>query len=228
MSEEQRREEVASLSVSPRDVREFTGPASIRGYDRDTVDDFLERVAASYEGALEEVETLERRLLELEDVSDEPEPSWADETDDATSIEALRRELRRYRQREHAVGAALVAAQKAATELRSQTEQELEALRREAAEDVERQRIAAKEEAERIVLDARMQANKIEEEASSERTVFEEELNRLRSLKEATRQDLSQFLAQALRGLDESGPDAQALVSAAEKEKKPQQSASSR
>ena len=228
MSEEQRREETASPSVSPRDVREFTAPSAMRGYDRDTVDGFLKEVAASYEGVVEELETLERRLLELESVSDENEPSWADETDEATSIEALRRELRAYREREHAVGAALVVAQKATTELRSKAEEEVEALRSAAAKELERQRVAVKEDAERIVNDARLQALKIEEEASSERSVFEEELDRLRSLKEATRQDLSEFLAQALHGLEESGPDNQAVVSAAKKETKAQQSPSSR
>ena len=224
MSEEQRREEVARLSVSPRDVREFTAPAAIRGYDRDTVDDFLKEVAASYEVVHDDLERLERRLLELESVSDESDPSWADETDDATSVEALRRELRRYREREHAIGAALLVAQKAASELHSSAEQEVEALRRAAAEESERQRLAAKEDAERIVVDARLQAKKIEEEASSERSVFEEELDRLRSLKEATRQDLSEFLAQALRGLE----DDEAAASAAKTEKKAQQSSSSR
>jgi DivIVA domain-containing protein len=228
MSEEQRREEPTSRSVSPRTVREFTAPAAIRGYDRDTVDDFLKEVAASYEVALRDVETLQRRLSELQRVSDESDPSWADETDDATSIEALRRELRKYREREHAVGAALVVAQKNAAALRSKAEKEAEALRSAAAEVLEHQRDAAKEEAERIVADARLQAKKIQEEASSERSLFEEELNRLRSLKEATRQDLSEFLTEALRGLEESASDDQALVSAATKENKAQQSSSSR
>jgi DivIVA domain-containing protein len=228
MSEEQRREESTSRSVSPRTVREFTAPAAIRGYDRDTVDDFLKEVAASYEGALREIETLQRRLAEVQRASDESDPSWADETDGATNIEALRRELRRYREREHAVGAALVVAQKSAAALRSKAAKEAEALRSAAAEVLEHQRDAAKEEAARIVADARVQAKKIEEEASAERSVFEEELNRLRSLKEATRQDLSQFLTQALRGLDQSASDDQASVSAAKKEKKAQQSSSSR
>jgi DivIVA domain-containing protein len=228
MSEEQRPQEPTSRSVSPRTVREFTAPAAIRGYDRDTVDDFLKEVAASYEVTLRDLETLRRRLVDLERVSDESDPSWADETDDATSREALRRELRTYREREHAVGAALLVAQKAAAQVRSRAEKEAEALRSAAAEELERQRVAAKEEAERIILDARVQAKKIEEEASSERSVFEAELERLRSLKEATRQDLSEFLAQALRGLEESAPEDQVPASAAKKEKKTQQSSTSR
>ena len=207
MRKEQRGGDPTTRSVSARTVREFTAPAAIRGYDRDTVDDFLKEVAASYEGTLRELEALRRRLLEVERVSDESDPSWADETDDDTSIEALRLELRKYREREHAVGAALVVAERAAKELRWSAEREVKALRKEAEQEAERQRSAATEEAERIVLEARVQAKKIEEEAASERSAFEAELNRLRALKEATQDDLSQFLAQALRGLEESGPD---------------------
>jgi cell division initiation protein len=228
MPEEQRREEGVTGFVSPRTVREFTAPAAIRGYDRDTVDEFLEDVAISYEFALKDLKALERRIVDLESVSDESEPSWADETDSATSIEALRRELRTYREREHAVGGALLVAQKAATELRSSAEKEAEGIRAAAAEEIEALRMAAREEAESIVRDARLQAKEIEKEASSERSVFEEELDRLRSLKEAARQDLSEFLAQALRGLEQSGPDDQALASAAKQHTQAEQSSNSR
>jgi DivIVA domain-containing protein len=213
--------------VSPRTVREFTAPAAIRGYDRDTVDDFLKEVAASYEATLRELETLRRRLLEVERVSDESDPSWADETDDDTSIEALRRELRKYREREHAVGAALVVAQRAAKELHWSAERELKSLRKEAVEEVERERIAAREDAERIILEAHVQAKKIEEEAASERSVFEAELDRLRALKESTQQDLSEFLTQALNGLEQSGPADQSLPAAARDEANTQPSSSS-
>jgi DivIVA domain-containing protein len=224
---EQRQADPTSRFVSPRTVREFTAPAAIRGYDRDTVDDFLKEVAASYEGTLRDLDTLRRRLHEVERVSDESDPAWADETNDDTSIEALRYELRKYREREHAVGAALVVAQRAAKELSSSTERELKARRKEAEKEVERQRIAAKQDAERIVREARAQAKKIEEEAASERTVFEAELDRLRALKEATQQDLSQFLAQALRGLEESGADDQGPSAAARNDQRAQQSAGS-
>jgi cell division septum initiation protein DivIVA len=220
MGDEQRRGDPTTRSVSPRTVREFTAPAAIRGYHRDTVDDFLKEVAGSYEATLRELETLRRRLLEVERVSDESDPAWADETDDDTSIEVLRRELRKYREREHAVGAALVVAQRAAKELRWGAERELKALRKEAVE-------TAQEDAERIVLEAHVRAKKIEVEAASERSVFEAELDRLRTLKEAAEQDLSQFLAQALRGLEESGPADQALPAAARNETSAQPSSSS-
>jgi DivIVA domain-containing protein len=228
MSEEQRRGEATSRSITPRAVREFTAPAALRGYDRDAVDEFLKEVAVSYEVALEDLDTLERRLLELESLSDESEPFWADETDDATSVEVLRRELRTYREREHAVGAALVVAQKTASELRSTAEKEAEAIRMTTAEESESLRSAAREEADSIMLEAHREAKKVEEEASSECSVFEEELDRLRSLKEATRQDLSEFLSQALRGLEESGGDDRGSVSEARQEKKAEGSSSAR
>lgn len=63
-----------------------------------------------------------------------------------------------------------------------------------------------------------MQAKKIEEEAASERSVFEAELDRLRALKESTQEDLSQFLSQALRALDESWPAHQSSPAAARNE----------
>jgi cell division initiation protein len=224
---EQRRADTTTRLVSPRAVREFTAPAAIRGYDRDTVDDFLKEVAASYEATLRDLETLRQRLVEVERVADESDPAWADDSDNNTSIEALRRELRKYREREHAVGGALVYAQKSANELRSTAERELKALRKEAAEEGERQRIAAKEDADRIVLEAHAQAKKVEEEAASERSVLEAELDRLRALKKATQQDLSQFLTQAIRGLEESRPDDQGPTAAARNDERAQRSAGS-
>ena len=226
MSEEYRPGGATSRSVSPRTVREFTAPAVIRGYDRDAVDNFMKEVAVSYEIAVRDLDALQRRLHELESYSDESAP-WADETDDATSVEILRREIRKYREREHAVGAAFVSAQKTANELRSKAEREAEAIRAGIDDELEGLRSAAREEAERIVLEARVQAKKIEEEAANERSVFEQELDRLRSLKEATRQDLSEFLAQALHGLEESVGDDRAQASEAKNEKKAGQSASS-
>jgi DivIVA domain-containing protein len=204
MSEEQRRGEATSRSITPLTIREFTAPAAMRGYDRETVDEFLQEVAGSYEAVVNDLDKLERRVLELESLLDESEPAWADETDGATSMEVLRHELRTYREREHAVGSALLVAQKAASELRSNAEQEADAIRTATAEEILTVRSAAREEAESIVLEAHREAKKIEEEVSAERSVFEEELDRLRSLKEATRQDLSEFLSQALRGLESS------------------------
>ena len=186
MSEDRRHAGAAAGSITPDTIREFTPPTAVRGYDRDTVDGFLREVAAKFELAVNDVAVLERRVLELETVSD----------------------------REHAVGAALVVAQQTAGELRSKAEKDAEAIRMAAeairmaaAADAESLRATAKKEADSIVLEARREAKKIDEEAAAKRLAFEREPERLRSLREATRQDLSDFLTQALNGLQEPGED---------------------
>ena len=205
MSEEQRRAESTSGSITPRAVREFTPPGALRGYDRDTVDAFLKEVAQVYELAVQERYELKRRVQELESLLDESGTSWADETHDDTSVDVLRYELRKYREREHGVGAAILTAEKTAAELRVQAEKDVEVMRKGALEEIERMRSAAAEEAEKIIFQAHRDAKRIDEEASAERTAFEQELERLRSLRDTTRQDLSEFLSSALRGLEETG-----------------------
>jgi len=203
----------AAHSITPPAIREFMAPAVIRGYDRDTVDAFLQE--AAYEVAVNDLAAAERRVHQLETLC-------------ATGMEVLQRELRTYREREHAVGAALVVAQQVASELRSKAEQDAEAIRSAAATDVEGLRSAAKGEAESIIAQARLQATKIEEDASSARSMFEGELERLRSLKEATQHDLAEFLAQALRGLQESVDHDRTSPSAARDDEEAEQSSSSR
>jgi cell division septum initiation protein DivIVA len=217
MSEGKGRPAGAARSISPRTIREFTAPAVIRGYDRDVVDGFLKEVATTYERAVNDLAALERRVRELETAADQSVPPWVDidDGDGPTGVDALKRELQTYREREHAVAAALVVAQKGANDLRAEAEKDAERIRMAVAADVEELRSAAKEEAESIVVEARLQAKKIEEEASADRSAFERELERLRLLKEATRQDLSEFLTQALRGLQEPGNDDRAFPSGA-------------
>jgi cell division septum initiation protein DivIVA len=212
MSEEKWRAGAATRSITPHKIRAFTAPVVRRGYDRDVVNGFLGEVATEYEITVHDLATTERRLLELETASDESAEAWPDAGDGGTGTEALQRELRTYREREHAVAAALVVAQQAASEVRSKAEKDADAIRTAAAADVEALRSAAKEEADSIILEARQQVRKIEEEASSERSTFERDLERLRSLREATRQDLSEFLTQALRGLQEPGEEDRPLT----------------
>jgi DivIVA domain-containing protein len=230
MSEGKGRAGAAADSITPHTIREFTPPTELRGYDRDTVDGFLKEVAAMYELAVNDVAVLEQRVLELETVSDGSAPPWADvgDGDGATDVEALQRELRTYREREHAVATALVVAQQAASELGSKAKKDAEAIRMAAAADVESLRATAKKEADSIILEARRQAKKIDEEAASERSAFERELERLRSLTEATRQDLSDFLTQALSGLQEPGEDDRAFSSGAKDEKEAEKTPESR
>ncbi len=193
MSEEKWRAGATTRSITPHTIRAFTAPVVRRGYDRDAVNGFLDEVATAYEITVQDLATTERRMLELETASDQSAAAF-DAADDATGTEALLRELRAYREREHAVAAALVVAQQAASELRSKAERDADAIRTAAAADVEALRSAAKEE------------------ALSELSTFERELQRLRSLKEATRQDLSELLTQALRGLQEPGDADRALT----------------
>jgi DivIVA domain-containing protein len=218
---EQKRNSGTAHSITARTIREFSAPPAVRGYDRGAVDAFLSDVADSYEHALNVLATYERRVLELETVTQQSAPPRADEAggDGALNSEALHRELQYYREREHAVAAALVVAQQAASEIRSKAEQEAEEIRTATATALDGLHTAAQEEADRIVSEARLRAKKIDDEASADRSAFERELERLRSLKEATRQDLSEFLTQALSGLQETGDDDRAAWSGAQDEK---------
>jgi DivIVA domain-containing protein len=231
---EQKGESLSASTITSMAIRNFDPPKVLRGYDPERVDAFLKEVANRFESAVNEIVALQRRLREFEvrpGTTDTPaDPDFY--SDLAATIGGLELELESFRQREEAVGAALVAAQQSAAEIRAAAEGEIEALRTKAQEEadqlvsearvlaqgiaddastqrsiIEEERAAvlseAQKEGDRLVSEARLAAQQIEDDASTRRSTYEEELERLRLLHETTRQDLSNFLLESLQRLTE-------------------------
>lgn len=116
------------IDLTPLDVRKKRGDfhRSLRGYDSDEVDQFLELVS----------ERLEELVRQNRDLSDE--------------AARLREQVEGQEGRERAVHEALVTAQELREEIREQAEKEAALVIREAEEDAREIRSRAEEEAHRI------------------------------------------------------------------------------
>ena len=187
-------------------IRNFAPPTALAGYDRKTVDAFLKEFATRYEQAVAEGNSLRRRVRELE-TSPNDAPVVSSDDDLAAEASALREELASLRQREQAIGAALVVAEEAAARIRAGAERDVEAIRTTANEHAEALLAKSQEEASRLVSDARELAEQVEQDATAKRFTYEQELRRLKTLHEATREELATFLREALHRLREPGED---------------------
>ena len=187
-------------------IRNFAPPTALAGYDRKTVDAFLKEVAARYEHAVEESNSLRRQVQALEKSRSDAQTVSPD-GDLAAHASALEEELASLRQREQAIGAALLVAEEAAARIRAEAERDVEATRTTANEHAEAVRAKSQEEANKLVSDARKLAEQIEQDATANRSEHEQELERLKTLHETTREDLATFLLEALHRLREPGED---------------------
>lgn len=109
------------MDLTPIDIRKKKGdfPRSIRGYDAEDVDLFLDLAADRLEEVVNALVRLEQRNRALED------------------------QIHQFREREQALTAALVSAQELREEARRQASREAELLIREAEAEAERIRAAA-------------------------------------------------------------------------------------
>jgi cell division septum initiation protein DivIVA len=185
-------------------IRNFAPPTVLVGYDRKTVDGFLKGLAARYEQAVDESASLRRRVQELETNLSDAQAVSSD-GDRAAQALALEEELATFRQREHAIGAALLVAEEAAARILAEADRDVEDIRTAANDDADGVRTKAQEEASRLVSDARTLAEQIEQDATAKRLAHEQELERLKTLHETTREDLATFLLEALHRLREPG-----------------------
>jgi cell division initiation protein len=144
--------ECASMFLTPPEIQHQTLKSG-RGYDREDVDRLLEHVTSSYEQVWLERDELRSRLTQLED------------------------KLASFREKERLLSDALVTAQRAAEELRSEARREAEQLKEEALAQVG----SAKAEAERDLEQLRVA------------------IERFRSLERELRSNLRAFLEEALR-----------------------------
>jgi DivIVA domain-containing protein len=197
---------ISAATLTPMAIRNFAPPTALAGYDRKTVDAFLKELAARYEQAVAEGDSLRRQVQALE-TSQSNAPTVSTDGDLAAQASALVEELASFRQREHAIGAALVVAEVAAERIRAEARLDAEAIRTTANDDAEGVRTKAQAEANRLVSDAREFAEQVEQDATAKRVTYEQKLERLKTLHETTREDLATFLLEVLHGLRQPGED---------------------
>jgi DivIVA domain-containing protein len=197
---------ISAETLTPMAIRNFAPPTALAGYDRKTVDAFLKELASRYEHAVDEGASLRRRVQALETSLSDAQAVSSD-GDLTAQASALEEELASFRQREHAIGAALLVAEEVAARIRAEAERDVEAIRTAANDHADGVRTKAKEEANRLVSDARTLTEQIEQDATAKRLAYEQELERLKTLHETTREDLATFLLEALHRLREPAED---------------------
>lgn len=151
------------MDLTPLEVRKKKGDfrRQIRGYDPESVDDFLDLVA-------DRLETLVRENAALTETSS-----------------ALEQRVSEYRQREKALTEALVSAQQLREQMRAAAAKEAEQARTEAERDASEQRSLAAQEAEQARREARALLDQAKAEAAHEiesaRRAAAQELDRIRA-----------------------------------------------
>jgi DivIVA domain-containing protein len=219
---------ISAATITPMAIRNFAPPTALAGYDRKTVDAFLQELATRYEQAVRESDSLRQRAQALEASLRDAE-AVSSNGDLASEASELAEELASFRRREQSIGAALLVAEEAAARIRAEAEGKVEAIRTAATDDAEAIRTAAnddaeavrakaQEEANKLVSEARTFAEQIERDATAKWVAYEEKLEGLKSLHETTREDLATFLLEALQRLRQSDDDAETDQVATERE----------
>src|SRR5881628_1836839 len=147
-----------AFHLTPLDVRKKEFRRSLRGYEREGVDDFRVRVADELERILRERSVLEERVA------------------------ALGEQLRGFRERERAMNEALVAAQLLREETRTAAQREAQVIVREAEAEARRvldEARVAKAEVERQAADVQRQ---FQQYVGGFRALLERQLAELRAL----------------------------------------------
>lgn len=129
------------MKLTPLDIRRNEFSRTMRGYNREEVDNFLTMVADEVETLIGEHRELSRRVGELQ------------------------KEIEDYRKLERTLMDTLVTAQRAADEMRETSQREGEVIKREAHVRAEQLVDNARIEAERLLMEARRKAHQIVEEA---------------------------------------------------------------
>lgn len=185
------------IDLTPLDVRKKLGDfgKTLRGYDPQEVDTFLELVA-------ERMEVLVKELLQLRDRGDHLEGRVAEQEG-----------------KQKAIQDALVTAQTLREDVKQQADREVDLLRREAQGDADRALELAQSDAQRISDDAQSRADHILNDATqmlAERRAVIEELERrrlklLKALRSMLERELDEVeIEEGRPPLDMSGLDAAA------------------
>jgi cell division initiation protein len=115
------------MSLAPAEIRHAELDRGLFGYKRDTVDDLLDEVVASFEDV------------------------WRERADLTDKVEHLETEILRYRELESLLRTTLVSAERASHELRDQARKEAELIVSEAESEARRVTREARSERERLV-----------------------------------------------------------------------------
>ncbi|MBD0318338.1 MAG: DivIVA domain-containing protein [Thermoleophilia bacterium] len=157
------------MSLTPVEIRHVRLPRRLLGYGRVAVDELLADVAASFEEV------------------------WRERADLRDEVEGLEVEVARYRELDVLMRKSLVAAERAADELRAQ----------------------AGKEADVIIEEARVRAREITAEAEAERERLRADVRRLEALDAEVRAGYRAFLLTALGRIDGESEGAEARDRAA-------------
>jgi DivIVA domain-containing protein len=167
------------IDLTPLEVRKKKGDfrRTMRGYDPELVDDFLDLVADRLEQLVRDNLTLQDRVARQDD------------------------QVKDYRDRERALTEALVSAQERREEVRRQAAREAELATRSAHQEAEQLRTQAEEEVRRLRSSAQTEASQVLASLRDERQREEEAVRRLRARQQEFLSSYRVFLEQELAEL---------------------------
>jgi DivIVA domain-containing protein len=167
------------IDLTPLEVRKKKGDfrRTMRGYDPELVDDFLDLVADRLEQLVRDNLTLQDRVARQDD------------------------QVKDYRDRERALTEALVSAQEMREEVRRQAAREAELATRSAHQEAEQLRTQAEEEVRRLRSSAQTEASQVLASLRDERQREEEAVRRLRARQQEFLSSYRVFLEQELAEL---------------------------
>jgi cell division initiation protein len=174
-----------SWDLKPAQIRRFKPPVREQGYDCGVVDDFVLLVADHYERVLAELNSVQRESAQAE------------------------QSLGDLEQREQLIGETLLIAQQTAQEVRASAEQDAEAIRAQTQAAADEVKAVATAEAAARLEETESRMAQLEADAAKSRATHAEEMRRLRSLADAARSEIVDFLHEALGRLG-SAPSEQA------------------
>ncbi|MBA3424494.1 MAG: DivIVA domain-containing protein [Rubrobacteraceae bacterium] len=166
------------MAIRPTDVRRKEFKSSLRGYDANQVDDFLDAVADEFERTYSE----NVRLRE-----------------ESTS---LRSRLEQFDELESSIRAALVHAEQAANDLRRTATQEAESVRQTASREAESARQTANREAELTINDAKARSHRMLADTAERVERIQESYHALRNAKQLFASDFRHLLKSYMEVMD--------------------------
>lgn len=131
------------MAIKPLDIRRKEFKNSLRGYDQNQVDDFLDAVADEFEKTFSENQRMKDQ------------------------VSTLRERLEQFDELEGSIRAALVHAEQAATDLRQSAVREADDTRRSAERDAENEITNAQREAEMTIQEAKTRSHQMLADTSS-------------------------------------------------------------
>ena len=166
------------MAIRPTDIRRKEFKSSLRGYDANQVDDFLDGVADEFERTYSE----NVRLRE--------------------ESSSLKQRLEQFDELEGSIRAALVHAEQAANDLRRTATQEAESVRQTANRDAENVRQTANREAELTINDAKARSHRMLADTSERVERIKESYEALRNAKQLFAADFRHLLKSYLEVMD--------------------------